>query len=265
MTAKPGSGQLRSIALRLQLIAPQHAAGYAGGMATAASTEEPAARRPRRRWWRIAARVLLVLVLIPLVLVPVYWVVPPVSTLMIYDRLFGPVSRTWVPLERMAPSLPASVVMSEDGKFCDHWGVDWGELTKVIDRRNGPNRGASTVTMQVVKNLFLWTSRSYIRKGLEIPLALYADLVWSKRRTMEIYLNIVEWGPGIFGAEAAAQRYFKRSAKDLTAQQSALLVAALPNPIDRNPAKPSRFMRIRAQVIATQARAAGAYINCLGL
>jgi monofunctional biosynthetic peptidoglycan transglycosylase len=233
-------------------------------MASAASSEQTVARRPRRIW-RIAGWTVLVLILIPVILVPVYWVVPPISTLMIYDRLFGPVQRTWVSLDAMAPSLPASVVMSEDGKFCEHWGVDWQELTKVIDRRNGPNRGASTITMQVAKNLFLWNSRSYIRKAFEIPLALYADLVWSKRRTMEIYLNIVEWGPGIFGAEAAAEHYFKRSAKALTAQQSALLVAALPNPIDRNPGKPSRFVRIRAQVIAAQARAAGAYINCLGL
>jgi monofunctional biosynthetic peptidoglycan transglycosylase len=145
--------------------------------------------------------------------VPVYIVVPPVSTLMIYDRLFGPIERNWVPLDEMAPSLPASVVMSEDGRFCEHRGVDWRELSRVLERNAGPNRGASTITMQVVKNLFLWTSRSYVRKALEIPLALYADLVWSKRRTMEIYLNIVELGPGIFGAEAAAQHYFKRHAK----------------------------------------------------
>lgn len=232
-------------------------------MASAASEEQEAAPRRPRRILRIAGWTILVLILIPLILVPVYWLVPPVSTLMIFSRLSGPVARTWVPLDAIAPSLPASVVMSEDGKFCQHSGVDWSELTKVIDRRNGPNRGASTITMQVVKNLFLWNSRSYVRKALEIPLALYADLVWSKRRTMEIYLNIVEWGPGIFGAEAAAQRYFKRPAKALTPQQSALLVATLPNPIDRNPAKPSRFVRIRAQVIAAQARAAGAYINCL--
>jgi monofunctional biosynthetic peptidoglycan transglycosylase len=248
----------------VQLIAARHAGGYADPMASAASSEGSAVRRPRRLW-RIAGWTAIILVLIPLVLVPVYWIAPPISTLMVYDRLFGPVDRTWVALGDMAPSLPASVVMSEDGKFCEHWGVDWDELTKVIDRRNGPNRGASTVTMQVVKNLFLWNSRSYIRKALEIPLALYADLVWSKRRTMEIYLNIVEWGPGIFGAEAAARRYFKRSAKALTPQQSALLVAALPNPLDRNPAKPTRFLKIRAKVIAGQARTAGAYINCLGL
>jgi monofunctional glycosyltransferase len=230
-------------------------------MASIASRAEPATGF--RRWWRLARRVALVLVLIPLILVPVYWLVPPISTLMIYDRLFGPVERDWVPLDQIAPSLPASVLMSEDGRFCEHWGVDWPELFKVLDRSKGPNRGASTISMQVARNLFLWTSRSYLRKALEIPLALYADLVWSKRRMMEIYLNVAQWGPGIFGAEAAAQHYFKRPAKALTPIQSALLVAVLPNPIDRNPGRPTRFVRLRAQIIAARARGAGAYINCL--
>jgi monofunctional biosynthetic peptidoglycan transglycosylase len=220
--------------------------------------------RPRlRRYLRLMVKVAIVLALIPLVLVPVYIVVPPVSTLMIYDRLFGPVERAWVSLDDMAPSLVAAVVMSEDGRFCEHGGVDWQELSKVLDRNAGPNRGASTVSMQVVKNLFLWTSRSYVRKALEIPLALYADLVWSKRRTMEIYLNIVELGPGIFGAEAGAQHYFKRRAKDLSPGQAALLVSVLPNPLERNPGKPSRFVNSRARTIAARGRAAGAYINCL--
>jgi monofunctional biosynthetic peptidoglycan transglycosylase len=227
------------------------------------SRAEARPRRDWRRYLRLAGRVILVLVLIPAVLVPVYLVVPPVSTLMIWSRLFGPVERDWVPLDDMAPSLIASAVVSEDGRFCEHWGVDWQELSKVLDRSRGPSRGASTIPMQVVKNLFLWNSRSYIRKGLEIPLALYADLVWSKRRMMEIYLNVVEWGPGIFGAEAAARTYFKKSAKQLTANQSALLVAALPNPIDRNPAKPTRFLRSRANTIQARARGAGAYIDCL--
>jgi monofunctional biosynthetic peptidoglycan transglycosylase len=115
-----------------------------------------------------------------------------------------------------------------------------------------------------MKNLFLWQRPlSYVRKAFEIPLALYGNLIWSKRRTMEIYLNVVQLGPGIFGAEAAAELYFKRPAKDLTPGQSALLVAALPNPIDRNPGKPSRLVRARANIIAARARAAGAYIDCL--
>jgi monofunctional biosynthetic peptidoglycan transglycosylase len=153
--------------------------------------------------------------------------------------------------------------MSEDARFCEHAGVDWQELAKVLDRNAGPNRGASTITMQVVKNLFLWNSRSYLRKALEIPLALYANLVWSKRRTMEIYLNIVELGPGIFGVEAAAEHYFKRHAKDLSPGQAALLVSALPNPIERNPAQPSRLVRSHAGTVAARGRSAGAYVNCL--
>ena len=130
-------------------------------------------------------------------------------------------------------------MVSEDGQFCAHHGVDWGELDKVLDDSDGPSRGASTIAMQTVRNLFLWTSPIYVRKALEIPIALYADLIWTKRRMMEIYLNIAEWGPNIFGIEAAAQHYFGRSAKDLTANQAALLAVTLPNPTGRNPAKPS--------------------------
>ena len=227
--------------------------------------EAVATPRPRfRRYVRLAAKVAIALVLIPIVLVPVYILVPPVSTLMVYDWLVGPMERSWVSLDDVSPSFVSAVVASEDGRFCEHWGVDWTELGKVLDRKAGPNRGASTVTMQVVKNLFLWQSRSYLRKALEIPLALYADLVWSKRRTMEIYVNIVELGPGIFGVEAAAQRYFKRHAKDLSAGQAALLVSALPSPIDRNPGKPSRFVRSRAHTVAARGRvAANGYVNCI--
>jgi len=221
---------------------------------------------PRLRLGRLlglVAKLAIVIVLIPLVLVPVYRYVPPVSVLMLYDRLYGPVERKWVPLAEIAPSLVNAVVMSEDARFCEHAGVDWQELGRVLDRNAGPNRGASTITMQVVKNLFLWTSRSYVRKALEIPLALYANLIWSKRRTLEIYLNIVELGPGIFGVEAAAEHYFKRSAKDLSPGQAALLVSALPNPIERNPARPARFVSARARMVAARGRAAGEYIGCV--
>jgi monofunctional biosynthetic peptidoglycan transglycosylase len=141
--------------------------------------------------------------------------------------------------------------------------VDWAELNAVLDDPDGPSRGASTIAMQTARNLFLWQSPSYVRKGLEIPIALYADLLWSKRRMMAIYLNIAEWGPNIFGIEAAAQHYFGRPAKDLTANQSALLAVTLPNPRVRNPAKPSRQMQSLARTVAARARAAGDYIKCL--
>jgi monofunctional biosynthetic peptidoglycan transglycosylase len=226
---------------------------------------QPAGSGTGRRIWRVAWRAVLVLVAIPLILVPVYRFVPPVSALMVFEWVTsgGAIDRRWVPLESIAPVLAASVIMSEDGKFCAHGGVDWEELNKVLDSSSGPARGASTIAMQAVKNLFLWSSRSYVRKALEMPLALYADLVWGKWREMEIYLNIAEWGPGLFGAEAAARHYFKVSAKELSASQAALLVAALPNPLVRDPARPSASLRARARTIASRARASGAYIDCL--
>lgn len=234
-------------------------------MSAAADTVTVGKRRGLvRRLWGLVWRAALILVLVPIVLVPVYRFVPAVSTLMVYDALTGqPVERTWVPLSAIAPSLQAAVLMSEDGRFCSHNGIDWDELAVVLDRGDEPARGASTIPMQTVKNLFLWQGRSYLRKALEFPLALYADAVWGKRRTMEIYLNIAEWGPGIFGAEAAAQHYFGRSAANLTSRQAALLAVTLPNPEARDPANPSAALNTLARRAERRASQAGAYIGCL--
>ncbi|MEO8667819.1 MAG: transglycosylase domain-containing protein [Bauldia sp.] len=220
---------------------------------------------PRRNVWRIVGRVAIVLVAIPLVMIPLYGLIPAISPLMLWSRLFGPVERDWVSLDEMSPQLIAAVTMSEDGRFCEHHGVDWHELGKVLDDSDGPSRGASTITMQTVKNLFLWPLPSYVRKVFEIPLAFYADVVWSKRRTMTVYLNIVEWGPGVFGAEAAARHYFKRSAKQLNLRQSSLLAASLPNPLARDPGRPSRALQSVAGRVAARAQQAGDYIKCLDL
>jgi monofunctional biosynthetic peptidoglycan transglycosylase len=177
-------------------------------------------------------------------------VVTPPSTLMLGRWATGqPVERSSVPLASISPYLPAAVIASEDARFCLHHGVDWDALRDVIDDEDGPSRGASTVTMQTAKNVFLWPSRSYVRKALEIPLALYLDLVWGKRRTIEIYLNIAEWGDGIFGAEAAAQHHFGKPARDLSRQEAALLATTLPNPHLRNPARPSRGQRAHAGIV----------------
>src|SRR5690606_25438840 len=127
----------------------------------------------------------------------------------------------------------------------------------------GPSRGASTITMQTVKNLFLWNGRSYVRKGLEFPLALIADGILSKKRIMEIYLNIAEWGPGIYGIEAAAQHYFNRRATKLNAQPAALLAVTLPNPTVRNPTTPTRTMRRIAGIVAGRAARSGPYVVCV--
>ena len=197
------------------------------------------------------------LLVLGLVLSLAYLAVTPPSTLMLARWVTGrAVERAIVPLAAISPFLPAAVIASEDARFCQHHGVDWDALSDVIEDAgdDGPARGASTITMQTAKNVFLWSSRSYVRKGLEIPLALYLDLVWGKRRTMEIYLNVAEWGEGIFGAEAAARHHFGKSARDLTRREAALLATSLPNPITRNAARPSRGQRAHAgKVLARMA------------
>jgi monofunctional biosynthetic peptidoglycan transglycosylase len=218
---------------------------------------------------RRAVKVAAVLVLLPIVLTPLYlpYFVHPVSTLMLKDlATFSGYDRRWAPLDDIAPVLAHSVIMSEDGQFCSHLGIDLAELRVVIDdaMAGEATRGASTITMQTVKNLYLWhRPLGTLRKVVELPLAVYADLILPKRRIMEIYLNIAEWGPNIYGIEAAAQHYFGRSAKDLTRRQAALLAVTLPNPTGRNPAKPSAGLRRLASVIERRAAKAGGYVGCL--
>jgi monofunctional biosynthetic peptidoglycan transglycosylase len=199
-------------------------------------------------------------------LVALWRFTPPVSTLMLARTLTGrPFERQWAPLDRISPELAAAVVMSEDGQFCHHHGVDWKSLGEVLDDadEDGPSRGASTLTMQVVKNLFLWPGRSAIRKGLEIPLALGLDAVWPKRRILEVYLNIAEWGDGIFGAEAAARRDFSRPAADLDLRHAALLAVALPNPYRRDPRKPSRALSRLAGSVMERVRQSEPWMDCI--
>lgn len=222
--------------------------------------------RPRLYLWHWMKRFLSLLVIAPFALLLLYKLpfVHPVSTLMIRDLVtLQGYDRVWVPLDDIAPVLVHSVMMSEDGQFCSHNGIDWHQLKLVLNTEGEPSRGASTIPMQTVKNLFLWNGRSYVRKALEFPLAQGASLILSKRRIMEIYLNIVEWGDGIYGIEAASRHYFKRPASKLTARQAAYLAATLPNPILRNAAKPSRGMVRIARIIERRAQNSGAYIGCL--
>lgn len=197
-------------------------------------------------------------------LVALYAFAPPVSTLMIGRwATLQPVERVWVPMDRIAPALPAAVVMAEDAQFCRHSGVDWTALHEVVSAEGGPARGASTITMQVAKNLFLWPSRSFVRKAMEIPIALLIDLAWSKRRIMEVYLNIAEWGAGVFGAEAAARKHFGKSASQLTAGEAALLARALPNPVKRAAGKPTRRHQALARLLQTRMGGAAPWLDCL--
>ena len=172
------------------------------------------------RWLIVAVVAVL---LLPYLLTPLYRVIDPVSTLMLARWVIGKrVERTFVPLERIAPVLPRSVIASEDGRFCAHHGIDWTELQAALEDADDITeaRGGSTITQQTAKNLFLWPGRSFIRKGLEFPLALWIDLVVPKRRIMEIYLNIAEWGPnGEFGVEAGARHAFNKPASQLSARR----------------------------------------------
>ncbi|WP_244437402.1 monofunctional biosynthetic peptidoglycan transglycosylase [Aliihoeflea sp. 2WW] len=205
---------------------------------------------------------------LPLVLTLLYRLpaVPAPSTLMIRDAVtLQGYDRRWVPIDQMGTAIVHSVMMSEDGQFCAHRGVDWPALNAVIeDAMSGERtRGASTITMQTAKNLYLWHGRSMIRKGIEVPLSLYLDAVLPKRRIMEIYLNIAEWGPNIYGVEAAAQHHFGRSARELSSRQAALLAVALPNPLNRDPANPGQGLSRLAGTIEARANQAGAYVGCL--
>lgn len=206
--------------------------------------------------------------MVALVALTALWrVAPPVSTLMLARYVTGrPVVRDYAPLGRIAPALVAAVVMSEDAKFCRHRGVDWQALGDVLEDadEDGPSRGASTIAMQVAKNLFLWPSRSAIRKAVEIPLALALDFVWPKSRILEVYLNVAEWGPdGIFGAEAAAKADFGRSAASLTPTQAALMAAALPNPVLRRPARPTALQARLARRLIGRIGNSGQWLDCL--
>ena len=205
--------------------------------------------RPPRlpRPLRALVLLLLFLLLLPYLIAPFYAFGQPISTEMLWRRMTGErVQRIYVPLSRISPALSLAVIIAEDGRFCSHHGVDLEEIRNAIDTADDLEemRGGSTITQQVAKNLFLWQGRSYIRKALEFPLALWIDLVLSKRRILEIYLNIAEWGPnGEFGVEAGAERAFHKSARDLSRYQAALLAAMLPNPHDRDARRPGPGLR----------------------
>ena len=208
----------------------------------------------------------LALLVLFLGLVALYAVARPVSTLMLGRMVVGKsYERTYVRLADVAPVAVASVIASEDDRFCQNDGVDWDALHEVLRGagENGPSRGASTITMQTAKNLFLWPGRSAIRKGIEIGAALVLGEVWSKARTIEVYLNIAEWGDGVFGIEAAAERYFHKRASQLDARESALLATSLPNPIKRNAARPSPMQRILAARIVARANDTADRLDCL--
>ena len=202
-----------------------------------------------------------------LLLVLVFRFVPvPSSGLMVQRRLEAlsadkpyTARHRWVPLEEIAPSLGVAVIAAEDQNFADHFGFDWQAIEKAVqhNEKSRRKRGASTVSQQTAKNLFLWSSRSWTRKGLEAWFTLLIEAGWSKRRILEVYLNIVEFGDGVYGAEAAARTYFGKSAKRLTPSEAALLAAVLPNPRKFHANAPSDYIRGRQSWILNQMRQLG--------
>ena len=209
------------------------------------------------RIFRASVIAILAVLLLPYAIAPFYRVVDPVSTLMLWRRATGArVERTWMPLSGIAPALPRTVMASEDARFCTHRGIDLGELRAALEDADdlAEMRGGSTIAQQTAKNLFLWQGRSVVRKALEFPLALWLDLVLGKRRLMEIYLNIAEWGPdGEFGAEAGARHAFAKAARDLNNREAALLAAILPNPRRRSAGRPGSGVRRLAGIYEARA------------
>lgn len=217
-------------------------------------------------FWLTALSVLLVAVF--------RWVPPPITGLMVERKVESWASgepidlqRSWRPWQTLPDDLKMAVIAAEDQKFADHWGFDIAAIRAAFahNERGGSLRGASTLSQQVAKNLFLWSGRSWIRKGLEVWFTGWIELLWPKQRILEVYLNSVEWGDGIFGAQAAAQYHFGIGASYLSTAQASQLAAVLPNPREWNAGRPGPHVRQRASWIRQQMRQLGGshYLNQL--
>jgi len=220
----------------------------------------------RRLLCRILAVVLVIGVLLPLTLTLLYRIVPPPVTPLMLIRLAEgeAMQRTWQPLETIAASLPDAVIAAEDNRFCQHSGLDFAAIrTAWTDyQAGGPLRGASTISQQTAKNLFLWPQSDWLRKGLDAYLAFMLEALWPKRRILEVYLNIAEFDAGVYGAEAAAQTYFGKPAARLTTREAALLAAILPDPRGRSAAQPGPFVSRQADTIQRRIGQLGPLLNC---
>lgn len=220
-----------------------------------AAQPKPSKSKSQRRGWGWLRRGLIVLFLLTLVPVLLYRVAPPPITPLMVIRYVAdgsPIRKTWVPLTRISPALVRAVVASEDEKFCVHHGFDWIQMREawhqfIVGHRRP--RGASTISMQTAKNVFLWPGRNLLRKAIEAYFTVLIETVWGKPRIMEIYLNVIEWGRGIYGAEAASRAYFGHPAASLSPREAALLAAVLPNPRRLSATAPSDYVEGRAAII----------------
>lgn len=208
---------------------------------------------------KLLINLILVLVGVPILLVVfLKFLNPPIWGWKVARTLFPPegyptqTRQTWVPLSQINPNMPLAVIASEDQNFLNHVGVDFGALFSVLAESGSPSRGASTITQQTAKNVFLFPSQTYIRKAYELYIALLLELIWGKERIMEVYLNVIEFGPGIYGVEAASQYYFGISANGLSKVQAAQLAVVLPNPYRIKPTPMSDYVNKRTHWVVSQ-------------
>jgi monofunctional biosynthetic peptidoglycan transglycosylase len=223
--------------------------------AKAAKPSAPKAR-PRRGLAGRVFRTLVTLILIfgfigPVLVTALYRFVPPPLTYLMVERAIEGrgFDRRWKSLDQISPTLVRAAIAAEDARFCSHHGFDFDAMEKAFrnnEKRPTRIKGGSTISQQTAKNVFLWPDRSYVRKGLEAYFTVLIEVMWGKPRIMEVYLNSIEWGPGVYGAEAAAQRNFGVSAKNLSATQAARLAAILPSPLKWQAAKPGPYVRKRS-------------------
>jgi len=193
-----------------------------------------------------------------LITVPFQWINPPVTSFILQAEFSTDAPREikqeWVSWDEISPNMPIAVVASEDQNFPTHFGFDFESINKALSKKSRRLRGASTITQQVVKNIYLWSGRSFIRKGIEAYLTLFVESFWSKQRILEVYLNIAEFGRGIYGVEAASRAFFNKPAAKLTPYQSALLAAVLPSPKRMSAKNPSSYLVRRAEWIMKQVK-----------
>lgn len=224
----------------------------------------------RRLLRNIALALFIVLVAGPVVTVILYrFIPPPVTPLMVIRAVEGRgLDHRWRPIDEVSPALPRALIAAEDAKFCDHRGFDFDALQKAYENNESGRkiRGGSTISQQTAKNVFLWPGRSYVRKGLEAWFTVLIETFWGKKRIMEVYLNSIEYGSGIYGAEAAAQRYFGVGADQLTQAQAARLAAILPSPLKWKVIKPGKYVAKRSKKIgrASGTVRRGGLADCLG-
>lgn len=234
--------------------------------------EAPAPKPKRKiRWLRLIGLVIAGFFAFSILSVAIHRFVPvPVTFLMLQRLAEGKgLDHRWVSADDISPYLKAAVIAAEDAKFCTHDGFDYEAIEKAqkYNARHKRKRGASTISQQTAKNVFLWPSRSWVRKGFEVYYTFLIEHMWPKDRILEVYLNSVEWGPGVYGAESASRHWFGKSAKNLTRAEAARLAAILPSPLKWKAAKPGKYVKNRSGSIQSRARAvdAGGYNACLSV